>query len=63
MTKLWKRVKEKRERGASMTEYIIMIVILAIAIGFALVAFRDKISSKVEEAGSSIEGMEVKTLE
>jgi len=46
-----------------MTEYIIMIVILAIAIGAALVAFRGKVKEKVDDAGTSVEGMKVEQLE
>ena len=46
MARLWKRLCQKGQRGATMTEYIIMIVILAIAIGAALVAFRGKVKER-----------------
>lgn len=63
MARLWKRLCQKGQRGATMTEYIIMIVILAIAIGAALVAFRGKVKEKVDAAGTSVEGMKVEQLE
>ena len=63
MLRSMRRLRRKDEHGATMTEYIIMIVILAIAIGAALVAFRGKVKEKVESAGTSIEGMEVEELE
>ena len=63
MLRLMRRLCRKDERGATMTEYIIMIVILAIAIGAALVAFRGKVKEKVDDAGTSVEGMKVEQLE
>ncbi len=63
MFRMVRRFRTRGERAATMTEYIIMIVVLAIAIGAALVVFRGKVKKKVDDAGKSVEGMKVEKLE
>jgi len=43
------------ERGAEMTEYILIIALVAIAVIGAVAAFRDKIVAAFKQAGDQIE--------
>jgi len=56
------RVMRPDERGASTMEYVIMIVILALAVGAAVVTYRNKVAEKVGQTGSSVERMKVEAL-
>ncbi len=48
-----KNQSRKSRLGGGATEYIIIIVILAIVIGVAVVVFRDKVRTKVQQSGDS----------
>ena len=53
MRRQWQRLK--RDRGAGVTEYVIIIVIVAIAIGMAWVGFRSKMDKKVDAGEDTVE--------
>ena len=43
------------EEGATMTEYILLVVLIAIALIAAVTVFRGKLMKKFEDAGTDLE--------
>lgn len=48
-----KTVSRRNQFGNGITDYIIVVVILAIAIGVAICMFRYKVGTKVQQSGDS----------
>ncbi len=44
----------KSERGASMVEYILLVALIALAVIAAVVFLRDQVSTKFNDAGSTV---------
>lgn len=63
MTRLRQQMTNKRESGASTTEYVIMIVILVLAVGAAAVGYRKRLAAKSTGAQSSVERLKVEALD
>jgi len=63
MTRLRRQMTNKRESGASTTEYVIVMVILVLAVGAAVVGYRKRLAAKATGAQSSVERLKVETLD
>ena len=51
----WLQAKfTKDERGASMVEYILLVALIALAVIAAVVFLRGQMSSKFDDAGSTV---------
>ena len=58
-----RRVRLEALRGASTTQYIVLLVIVAAAIGAAVLGMRRRISGKLTDAETSIDGLDVAALD
>jgi len=53
------RSLRRDDRGQGMSEYIIIVILVAVVLIAIVVAFRDKIASKFNDAGDQIENMDM----